>query len=107
MSLELEVERTQVMGDRNQASLTLNNTSLESVMMRKKKDAQAVAYLTGALDVAKAHPHLLEAFAQALKNGRGKVLKEFSAIPVDLDPTALQSMRNSLAEAHLAGLPAA
>lgn len=105
MILELEgTTLSQGMG--YQATLAADGQQIgRTVILRKKKDAQAVAYLTGALDIARRHPELLQGFYDALKKGNGKLLKSLKTINLELDPEAPQTMGNALAEAHLAGLP--
>ena len=110
VELTLELETQSVVAadgsNNNQASLTTDSKTLgQAVETRLKKDAHAVAYLTGALEIAMKHPQLYVEFEVELKKGNGKILKPAKTIDLDLAPEVSQSMREALVEAHAAGLP--
>ena len=106
MALAMEIEPHEGDITMHEATLTADGRPLgQKVILRSRNDAKAAAYLTGALEVAKQHPHLLEEFRQAPKNFKGQLLKAAKTIDVELDPEASQIMRAALVEAHTAGLP--
>ncbi|KAK8192493.1 hypothetical protein M8818_007661 [Zalaria obscura] len=73
------------------------------VRMHSKKDAEKMAYLTAAVELAKGQPELLDDFAKQLETGTS--LAPVKPVELSLDPGAVSIMRQSLWTIRNAGLP--
>lgn len=106
VNLEVEHEQLEGFTQNNSARVTMNGNAIgQATIMRTKKQAESVAYLTAAIEIASADPQLLHEFAQTLNKGKGKVLRPLNSIDLEIGFESLQSMRNALVEARDAGLP--
>ena len=75
------------------------------VEMNQRKKAEALAYLTAALEVKALYPDIYPKFLKANKSGSGEILKPISAIGMPVDEDCLQCMRETLLDARKSGLP--
>ena len=76
----------------------------EPVFTSKKKQAEDVAYLVAALEVAKQEPALLSKFQRALKQSGGRILPPAPLVDCSLDPNLMDLMDNTVRRARAAGL---
>ena len=108
--LNLEMERETVVMERahpqRKARLTVNGKPVgHAATMKSKNEAELVAYLTAAVEIAATNEELLTQFREELKKGHGRILRPLSSIDLNVEFEALQSMRSALVEARNAGLP--
>ena len=105
-NVEIEYDQISVAGTtQNSARLTIDGELVgDTVRMRTKKQAESVAYLLAAIEVARKDPHLVEQFEHSLKKGKGKVLRDLPVIDLEADYDTLAVMRDALMEARRAGL---
>ena len=74
------------------------------VDMKRKKEAEDLAYLTAALEVKSREPHIYPKFLQALRVGNGEILRPVAPIDTPVDEDSLLLMRQTLLDARRAGL---
>lgn len=77
----------------------------KEVEMANKKKAEALAYLTAALQVKALEPDIYPKYLKANKSGDGEILKPVNSIDMPIDEDCLLSMRQTLLDARKAGLP--
>jgi ATP-dependent RNA helicase DHX36 len=77
----------------------------KEVEMANKKKAEALAYLTAALQVKALEPDIYPRFLKANKSGNGEILKPISSIDMPIDEDCLLCMRQTLLDARKSGLP--
>jgi len=77
----------------------------KEVEMANKKKAEALAYLTAALQVKALEPDIYPRFLKANKSGNGDILKPISSIDMPIDEDCLLCMRQTLLDARKSGLP--
>ena len=103
--LETEHEKVDQAGCQNRARVTLDGVAVgQGAIMRTKKEAEAVAYLTAAIEITNGKPELLHEFEQMIKKGKGKALRPVKSVDLQLDFETVHSMRLALVEARKAGL---
>ncbi|CAK3819572.1 ATP-dependent RNA helicase DHX36 [Lecanosticta acicola] len=89
----------------HKAQIVLDGDSIgEAVTMKSKKTAEAVAYLTAAVDIARQSPEMLQAFTEAMQKGNGKVIRDAPMVEVNVKSAVLELMRETLTAARRAGL---
>lgn len=105
--LDLEHEHVVLAGvSHTSTSVTINGTPVGSpVIMSRKKDSAAVAYLCAAIEILKAEPDLVPAFAEVMREGKGKLLRAQRPISAPIGMETLDMMRETLVRARRAGLP--
>ncbi|CAJ2508093.1 Uu.00g092790.m01.CDS01 [Anthostomella pinea] len=105
--IEVEHEQlTQARSTRQSAHLTVDGTPLgQAVVMGSKKQAEAAAHLTAAIEMTREDPGLLQGFEERLTKNKGKFLKPLPPIDLDIGVGATYIMRDALVEARKAGLP--
>lgn len=108
--LHLEIEHDTIQeknsNTQNIARLKVNGEPVgHAATMNSKIQAEKIAYLTAAVEIAKADPSLLRRFEETLKRGNKKALRPMASVDVQIDFAALQAMRSGLLEARDAGLP--
>ncbi|KAK3703803.1 hypothetical protein LTR37_014249 [Vermiconidia calcicola] len=107
VNIEVEHElKPGLSSSENSARLTVDGKAVgcSNVSMRTKTQAEAIAYLTAAVDITKNAPELLLEFEHALERGKGKVLRPLRSIDLEVEYETLSLMRKALVEARNAGL---
>ena len=77
----------------------------KAVQMKTKKQAEALAYLTAALEVKASEADLYPSFLKASKSTSGAILRPLPPFDMPLDEDCLLRMRQTLVDARKFGLP--
>jgi len=106
MYIEVEHEQAKMGANpSNVVRLKMNGETVgQPANMQTKKQAEVIAYLTAAVDVASANPGLLKDFTQSLIKGKGKIMRAMTSLDLEVGFDTTQTMRNALVEAREAGL---
>ncbi|KAK4620855.1 ATP-dependent DNA/RNA helicase DHX36 [Fulvia fulva] len=107
VSIAVEHEDIHVAGaTRNQARIMVGDRPFgRPVVMATKKAAENLAYLVAAVELVKEQPDMLSEFAHAMREGKGKILRDVRPVTATLDYMTLSDIRESLVEARRIGLP--
>lgn len=105
--MDLEHEQVAVSGGNfHSTSVTIDGTPIGSpVTMSRKKDSTAVAYLCAAVEILRTEPDLILKYSEAMREGKGKFLRQQRPISAPISMETLDMMRDTLVHARQAGLP--
>lgn len=110
-NFQCEVKSIQRRGKRLAASMSegqiiMNGEPLgDSVEMGGKKNAEACAWVTGAVELKRRYPEIFPLFIEALRIGNGDILKPIQPIWLDLQRDSLVAMTDTLMSVRRIGLP--